>query len=75
MKGGKVIIIDIVINEKQDEHEITEVKLCFDITMMANHNSRERDEKTWKKIITEAGFMCYKIYPLFGFRSLIELSV
>ncbi|WJX75080.1 hypothetical protein P8452_58649 [Trifolium repens] len=74
-KGGKIIIIDIVINEKQDEHEMTEVKLFFDIIMMASFNAKERDEENWKKIFNEAGFTCYKIFPIFGFRSLIELYV
>ncbi|TKY50286.1 Flavonoid 4'-O-methyltransferase [Spatholobus suberectus] len=44
-KGGKVIIIDIVINEKQDEHEMTEMKLLFYIVMMTYHNGKERSEK------------------------------
>ncbi|PNX90086.1 isoflavone 7-O-methyltransferase-like protein, partial [Trifolium pratense] len=74
-KGGKVIIIDIVINEKQDKHEMTEVKLLFDIVMMASFNGRERDGKNWKQIFTKAGFTHYKIFPIFGFRSLIELYV
>ncbi|KAJ1375469.1 Winged helix-like DNA-binding domain superfamily [Sesbania bispinosa] len=72
-KRGKVIIIDIVINEKQDEHEMTEVKLFFDILMMATFNAKERDEKNWKQLFTKAGFTHYKIFPIFGFRSLIEL--
>lgn len=33
-KEGKVIIIDMVIDEKKDEHEITEAKLLFDMLMM-----------------------------------------
>ncbi|WJX52016.1 hypothetical protein P8452_38166 [Trifolium repens] len=74
-KGGKVVIIDIVINEKQDKHEMTEVKLFFDIIMMASFNGRERDENNWKQIFTKAGFTHYKIFPIFGFRSLIELCV
>lgn len=72
-KGGKVIIIDIVINEKQDEHEMTEVKLLLDVLMMSFLNGKERSEKEWKRIIMEAGFTHYKIFPVFGFRSLIEL--
>ena len=32
-KGGKVIVIDIVINEKKEEHDITEAKLLFDLLM------------------------------------------
>ncbi|MED6156977.1 hypothetical protein PIB30_019099, partial [Stylosanthes scabra] len=72
-KGGKVIIIDIVINEKEDRDEMREVKLCFDIVMMTSFDAKERDENHWKQIFTQAGFQTYKIYPNFGFRSLIEL--
>ena len=70
---GKIIIIDIVINENQDDHEMTELKLYLDITMMTIINGKERDEKNWKQIFTEAGFKHYKIFHIFGFRSLIEL--
>jgi hypothetical protein len=43
--------------------------------MMASFNAKERDEENWKKIFNEAGFTRYKIFPIFGFRSLIELYV
>ena len=72
-KGGKVIIIDIVINEKQDEHEMTEVKLYLDIIMMTSFNAKERDERNWKQIFVKADFQYYKIFSMFDFRSLIEL--
>ncbi|KAK4858718.1 hypothetical protein QYF36_020879 [Acer negundo] len=71
---GKVIIVDIVINEKEDEHELTEAKLFFDMLMMVVVTGRERNEKEWQKIFLEAGFNHYKITPLFGLRSLIEVS-
>ncbi|XP_059440551.1 trans-resveratrol di-O-methyltransferase-like [Corylus avellana] len=72
-KGGKVIIIDIVINDIKDEHEITEAKLFFDVLMMALVTGRERCEKEWEKLFLEAGFSRYKITPMFGLRSLIEV--
>ncbi|OIV93242.1 hypothetical protein TanjilG_27421 [Lupinus angustifolius] len=72
-KQGKVIIIDIVINTKQDEHDMTELKLFLDIAMMTVHNGKERDENEWKGIFKKAGFEHCKIFPIFGFRSLIEL--
>ncbi|CAJ2679002.1 unnamed protein product [Trifolium pratense] len=72
-KGGKVIIIDVVINEKEDEPEMTEVKLLLDVTMMTSLNGKERNEKEWKQLFLQAGFKSYKIFPTFGFRSLIEL--
>lgn len=68
-----MIIIDAVINEKQDEHEMIEFKLFLDIAMMTIHNGKERDEKDWKGLFRKAGFKHYKIFPTFGFRSLIEI--
>ena len=70
---GKVIIIDVVINEKQDKNEMTQTKLLWDVVMMAGLNGRERSEEEWKKLFLEAGFQNYKIFPIFGFRSLIEV--
>lgn len=71
--AGKVIIIDIVINDNKDEHELTEVKLFFDLLMMVVVTGRERSEKEWEKLFLEAGFTHYKITPIFGLRSLIEV--
>nr|Q84KK5.1 RecName: Full=Isoflavone 7-O-methyltransferase; AltName: Full=Daidzein 7-O-methyltransferase [Glycyrrhiza echinata]BAC58012.1 S-adenosyl-L-methionine: daidzein 7-0-methyltransferase [Glycyrrhiza echinata] len=69
---GKVIIIEMVINENQDEHEITGTKLLMDVNM-ACLNGKERSEEEWKKLFIEAGFRDYKISPLTGFLSLIEV--
>ncbi|GLT70460.1 hypothetical protein SLA2020_425400 [Shorea laevis] len=72
-KEGKVVIIDIVINDIKDEHEITEAKLFFDMLMMVLVTGRERYEKEWEKLFLEAGFSHYKITPIFGLRSIIEV--
>ncbi|KAL5095802.1 hypothetical protein RYX36_000129 [Vicia faba] len=71
-KTGKVIVIDMVINEKKDEKNITQMKLVMDVNM-ASVNGKERNEKEWKKLFVEAGFQDYKISPLTGFLSLIEI--
>ncbi|XP_059658741.1 trans-resveratrol di-O-methyltransferase-like [Cornus florida] len=71
--GGKVIIIDTVINGERDEHGMTELKLVFDIFMMVLVNGRQRNEKEWETLFLEAGFSSYKITPIFGIRSLIEV--
>nr|AWH62808.1 O-methyltransferase [Camptotheca acuminata] len=71
--GGKVIIIDMVINGEKDEHDITETKLVFDILMMVLVTGRERNEQEWEKLFLEAGFSHYKITPIFGLRSIIEV--
>ncbi|KAF7840299.1 trans-resveratrol di-O-methyltransferase-like [Senna tora] len=72
-EGRKVIIIDTVIDEKNDSQELTEFKLYHDILMMALVNGRERNEKEWKKLLLEAGFRHYKISHNFGSKSLIEV--
>nr|ABD83944.1 IOMT 4 [Medicago truncatula] len=70
-KKGKVIIMDIIINEEDDEKDMTETKLCLDLIMMGI-NGKERTGKEWKHLFVEAGFKDYKIFPLFENRSLIE---
>lgn len=70
--GGKVIIIDMLIDGKKDD-DITEIKLIFDITMMVNLSGRERNEKEWEKLFLEAGFSHYKITPILCFNSIIEV--
>ncbi|KAK6264671.1 hypothetical protein QUC31_012866 [Theobroma cacao] len=71
--GGKVIIIDVVINEKNDKHELTEAKLFIDMLMMVTVNGRERNEKDFGKLFVEAGFTHYNIMPIFGLKSIMEV--
>ncbi|XP_028787623.1 isoflavone 7-O-methyltransferase-like [Neltuma alba] len=73
-KGGKVIIIDTVLNEKEEQHEVLETKLLLNIMLAAEFNSKERSEEEWKKLFLKAGFTDYQIFPIFGFRSLIVLN-
>ncbi|XP_019183614.1 PREDICTED: trans-resveratrol di-O-methyltransferase-like isoform X2 [Ipomoea nil] len=72
---GKVIIIDMVLGaEKHNElADATEVKLVFDVLMMILLTGKERTEKEWEKLFIESGFTHYKITPVFGLRSLIEV--
>jgi len=72
-KEGKVIIIDIVVGEKNENHVLTEAKLFYDMLMMVVVTGREREEKEWEKLFLEAGFSHYKITNIFGLRSLIEV--
>ncbi|KAK6917620.1 Protein of unknown function DUF599 [Dillenia turbinata] len=71
--NGKVIIIDIVMNDNPAADEMLETKLFFDMLMMVVVTGRERSEKEWKKLFLEAGFSGYKIKPILGLRSLIEV--
>ncbi|KAK9227448.1 hypothetical protein WN943_012501 [Citrus x changshan-huyou] len=70
---GKVLIIDIVIDEKEDDRELTESKLLFDIFMNFNVGGKERTEQEWGSLFVNAGFTDYKIAPIFGIKSLIEV--
>ena len=71
-EGGKVVIIDIVIGAGQSEKKRREMQVVFDLFIMFI-NGIERDENQWKKIFFEAGFRDYKITPVLGVRSIIEV--
>ncbi|CAN6251317.1 unnamed protein product [Urochloa humidicola] len=70
--GGKVIIIDIVVGTGQSDLKNYEVQAFFDLFVMLI-NGIEQDEKEWKKVFFEAGFSDYKITPVLGVRSIIEV--
>ncbi|XP_057509166.1 probable O-methyltransferase 3 [Actinidia eriantha] len=72
---GKVIIIDMKVeNQKGDDHDQSiETQLFFDMLMMTLTTGRERTEKEWAKLFSDAGFSDYKIVPILGLRSLIEV--
>ncbi|CAJ1833300.1 unnamed protein product [Sphenostylis stenocarpa] len=44
-KKGKVIVIDVVINENEGEHELTGLKLLLDVTMACLMNGKERKRR------------------------------
>ncbi|KAI4296820.1 hypothetical protein L6164_036743 [Bauhinia variegata] len=72
-KEGKVIIIELVIDEKNDDHGLTEMKLYYDMLMMTLINGKERSKKEWEKLFLDSGFKGYRIITTFGFISLIEV--
>ncbi|KAJ1263657.1 hypothetical protein BS78_09G202300 [Paspalum vaginatum] len=71
-EGGKVIIIDIVVGEESPNLKQTETQVLFDLYILLV-NGIERDEQEWKNIFFEAGFSDYKISPVLGARSVIEV--
>ncbi|XP_022135671.1 probable O-methyltransferase 3 [Momordica charantia] len=71
-KKGKMIVIDMVVGNKQGDDSI-ETQLFFDMLMMNLAGGKERDEKEWAQLIKEAGLSGYKIFPIMGLRSLIEI--
>ena len=78
-KGGKVIIIDMVVGHQKLEeanangNKSTQTQLFFDMSMMALLSGKERSEKEWANLFSVAGFSDYKINPTLGLRSLIEV--
>ncbi|PON31619.1 O-methyltransferase COMT-type [Parasponia andersonii] len=73
-RGGKVIIIDMVIDSPtKTDRKSAETQLCFDMLMMVNLTGKERNEKEWGKLFSAAGFSNYKITPIVGLRYLIEV--
>ncbi|KAG4967811.1 hypothetical protein JHK87_033462 [Glycine soja] len=70
---GNVLIIDSVIGNEEGDIQLDETKLFFDMNMMALFGAKERSEKDWAKLIFSAGFSNYKIIPVLGVKSLIEV--
>ncbi|XP_057796260.1 flavonoid 8-O-methyltransferase 1-like [Salvia miltiorrhiza] len=71
--GGKVIIVDMVVDYEKQEDKAIETHLFFDMLMMIGLAGKERTEKEWAKLFSVAGFQNYKITPILGLRSVIEV--
>ncbi|KAG6572269.1 putative O-methyltransferase 3, partial [Cucurbita argyrosperma subsp. sororia] len=72
-KKGKVMVIDMVVGDEKREDTFIQTQLLFDMLMMGLVSGKERDEKEWSELFKEAGFSGYKIFPILGSRSLIEI--
>ncbi|XP_052208049.1 trans-resveratrol di-O-methyltransferase-like [Diospyros lotus] len=78
-KGGKVIIIDMVVGHQKLEEtnaiddKSTQTQLFIDMFVMGLYSSKERTEQEWANLFSAAGFSDYKINPILGLRSLIEV--
>ncbi|XP_061338838.1 probable O-methyltransferase 3 [Gastrolobium bilobum] len=72
-KEGKMIIIDVVIGNEKGDNELAETKFLYDMEMMALVTGKERNEKEWAKLFFSAGFSDYKITPVLGLKSLVEV--
>ncbi|CAL5002097.1 unnamed protein product [Urochloa decumbens] len=70
--GGKVIIVNCVLGSGPQDNVAMETQVLFDVYMM-RYGGAQREEHEWKKIFLEAGFSDYKITPIFGFQSIIEV--
>ncbi|XP_062105908.1 trans-resveratrol di-O-methyltransferase-like [Humulus lupulus] len=73
-EGGKVIVIDMIIDENSMlEKKLVETQLYFDMLMMINVTGKERNKKQWENLFLAAGFSHHKITPIEGLRSIIEV--
>lgn len=71
-EGGKVMIVDVVLNSEKEDCIVTETQLVWDLVMLQATGGKEREVHEWNKIFMEAGFVDFKVTPL-GARSLIEV--
>ncbi|KAG5617575.1 hypothetical protein H5410_017399 [Solanum commersonii] len=71
--GGKVIVIDTVIDNQKGDDKSFETQLFLDVVMMVHVSGKERNEQEWAKLFSDAGFSDYKISPILGLRSVIEV--
>ena len=62
----------MVVGSGSSDAKQLETQVLYDLLIMGI-NGVERDEQEWKKIFFEAGFKDYKIMPILGVRSVIEL--
>ncbi|KAL8505567.1 hypothetical protein ACS0TY_016708 [Phlomoides rotata] len=69
-KGGKVIIIDMVVG---NNIEAMETQLLVDMGLMLWVTGKERTEQEWANIFHAVGFTTYNITPILGLRSVIEV--
>ena len=82
LETGKVIIVDVVLAEGDDEI-IDEKKkrkaldanlrIVFDLVMVAHSSGgKERTEEEWNKLLLEGGFSRYNIIDIPALQSVIE---
>ncbi|XVF57285.1 hypothetical protein PTKIN_Ptkin06aG0192800 [Pterospermum kingtungense] len=72
-KGGKVIIIDMIMKNQEVDEESMETGLLLDMEEIVLAEGYVRNEQEWSKLFVDAGFTHYKILHNLGLRSLIEL--
>ncbi|CAO1943367.1 unnamed protein product [Urochloa humidicola] len=70
--GGKVIIVNMVVGYGAPDTAVREAQVLVDLYLM-RVDGIERDEREWKKVFLGAGFSDYKIMPILGTMSVIEV--
>ncbi|KAL3538437.1 hypothetical protein ACH5RR_001803 [Cinchona calisaya] len=72
-EGGKLIVIDMVMESQIEDEESVEAQICSDMQMLVLFRAKERTEKEWTTLFRNAGFSNCKVFPVLGARSLIEV--
>ncbi|XP_049349450.1 trans-resveratrol di-O-methyltransferase-like [Solanum verrucosum] len=71
--GGKVILIEIVMDQNKDDDKSYETQLLINMLMMVILSGKERNQQEWAKLFFDAGYSDYKIIPILGLRCVIEV--
>lgn len=70
---GKVIIVEAVIQEKEDKY--SDVRLAIDMVMLAHTNKgQERSFNQWEYLLKQAGFTTFSVTNLEAIASVIEAA-
>ncbi|CAN0853270.1 Trans-resveratrol di-O-methyltransferase [Linum grandiflorum] len=72
-KKGKLILIEMVIEESKNDSEMSKTRLLVDMEMMMLCQGKERTEAEWKNLFLESGFSSSKITNTAGLNSIIEV--
>ncbi|KAI3978229.1 hypothetical protein MKX01_013060 [Papaver californicum] len=68
---GKVIIIEMVLDQDEDDDELTQARLSLDLDMMLSSGGKERTKDEWRILLEEAGFSKIEFIPIFAIQSVI----
>ncbi|CAK9316030.1 unnamed protein product [Citrullus colocynthis] len=72
-KTGKVIIVEVVIDENEEISKLSDIRLMMDMIMMTHTiKGKERTNKEWANVLQKAGFSRYTITPTSTIQSVIQ---
>ncbi|KAI3877552.1 hypothetical protein MKX03_024968 [Papaver bracteatum] len=63
---GKVIIIEMVLDQDEDDDDLTRARLSLDLDMMLSSGRKERTNDEWRILLEEAGFNKIEFIPIFA---------
>ena len=69
--GGKVMIVEIILDLEDDDEDLIRSKYSLDLDMMVATGGKERTEEEWKVLINSAGFSGLEIVPIMAIQSVI----